>query len=82
MTLADIDSSWVDDLTRDGPAALEVLLAGAAPLGRLAAAEAEDAVAALLHGQDADDPAMRAFDAACLDRLEAARDTLPGSEGP
>ncbi|MCA3444434.1 MAG: hypothetical protein INF52_13855 [Rhodobacter sp.] len=73
--------AWTEQLRTDGREALLSLLSGRASLGRLLAAEPEDAVAAVLHGAEPDSDLMRSFDAACLDILQSFRTELMRREG-
>jgi tetratricopeptide (TPR) repeat protein len=73
--------AWTEQLRTDGREALLSLLSGRASLGRLSAAEPEDAVAAVLHGAEPDSDLMRSFDAACLDVLQSFRTELMRREG-
>ncbi len=67
---------WKEHLRTDGQAALRALLDGTASLGRLSAAEPEDAVAALL-GSGSDSPELTvALDAGCMKLLEVFEATL------
>ncbi|NVO13555.1 MAG: hypothetical protein HXX10_05905 [Rhodoplanes sp.] len=69
-----VQDRWRDAVRKDGRAAVVSLLDSTARLGRLAAAEPEDAAATLLLG--ADDTTLAAFDCGCLDALLAFRATI------
>lgn len=73
--------AWREQLLTDGHEALLALLSGRASLGRLSAAEPEDAVAAVLHGAEPDSDLMRSFDAGCLSVLQSFRSDLLRREG-
>jgi len=63
-------------LRDDGKAALRALLNGTASLGRLSAAEPEDAVDAILALETRDSDVIRGFDRGCTELLEEFRQTL------
>lgn len=73
--------AWREQLRTDGREALLALLSGRASLGRLSAAEPEDAVAAILHGAEPDSDLMRSFDTCCLSILKSFRSELLRREG-
>lgn len=73
--------AWREQLRTDGREALLALLSGRASLGRLSAAEPEDAIAAILHGAEPDSDLMRSFDAGCLSVLQSFRSDLLCREG-
>lgn len=68
-------------LRDDGKAALRALLNGTASLGRLSAAEPEDAVDAILASETGDSDVVRGFDRGCGELLEEFRSTLLQQEG-
>ncbi len=68
-------------LRDDGKAALRALLNGTASLGRLSAAESEDAVDAILASEPRDSDVVRGFDRGCAELLEEFRSTLLQQEG-
>lgn len=63
-------------LRDDGKAALRGLLNGTASLGRLSAAEPEDAVDAMLASESRDSDVVSGFDRGCAELLEEFRSTL------
>ena len=71
---------WIEAVKADGRKAIEDVLAGSARLGRLSAAEPEDAVATLM--RDSDAAAAEAFDSACLNALQDFRETNLSLNGP
>ena len=71
----------MDKLSIDGTEALRELLSGKATLGRLSAAEPEDAVAAMLGSATPDTELAQAFDTACLEVLNGYRGELLRLEG-
>lgn len=73
--------AWREQLRTDGREALIALLSGRASLGRLSAAEPEDAIAAVLHEAAPDSDLMRSFDAGCLSVLKSFRSDLLRREG-
>ena len=68
-------------LRDDGKAALRALLNGTASLGRLSAAEPEDALDAILASEPRDSDVVRGFDRGCAEILEEFRSTLLLQEG-
>lgn len=72
---------WKAQLRDDGEAALRSLLNGAASLGRLSAAEPEDAVDAILGSEARGSEVVRGFDRGCAELLEEFRSTLMQQEG-
>ncbi|MFD2249553.1 hypothetical protein FHS82_004003 [Pseudochelatococcus lubricantis] len=68
-------------LRDDGKAALRAILNGTASLGRLSAAEPEDAVDAILASEPRDSDVVRGFDRGCAELLEEFRSTLLQQEG-
>lgn len=72
---------WKAQLRDDGKAALRALLNGTASLGRLSAAEPEDAVDAILASEPHDSDVIRGFDRGCAELLEEFRSTLLQQEG-
>lgn len=72
---------WKAQLRDDGKAALRALLNGTASLGRLSAAEPEDAVDAILASEARDSDVVRSFDCGCTELLEEFRLNLLQQEG-
>lgn len=81
MTTFSALDKWKAQLQGDGKGALRALLNGTASLGRLSAAEPEDAVDAILGAEGADSDLVRAFDQGCLSLVEEFRATLLQQEG-
>lgn len=73
--------SWLSQLKADGKGALRALLDGTASLGRLSAAEPEDAVHAVLGAEAPDSEVFYAFDRGCLALAEEFRATLLDQKG-
>lgn len=73
--------AWAEHLWVDGREAMLALLTGRASLGRLSAAEPEDAVAAVLHHAEPGSDLMRSFDRGCLSILQSFRSELLHREG-
>jgi len=71
---------WIQSVKADGRKAIDDVLAGSARLGRLSAAEPEDAVATLMRGSDA--ATADAFDHACLVALQTFRTSILSLKGP
>jgi tetratricopeptide (TPR) repeat protein len=71
---------WIQAVKADGRKAIDDVLAGSARLGRLSAAEPEDAVATLMRGSDA--ATADAFDHACLVALQTFRTSILSLKGP
>ncbi|KNG95081.1 tetratricopeptide repeat protein [Pseudaestuariivita atlantica] len=81
MTTPSALEKWKAQLGDDGKAALRVLLNGTASLGRLSAAEPEDAVDAILASEARDSDIVSGFDRGCTELLEEFRLTLLQQEG-
>ena len=72
---------WKAQFRDDGKAALRAILNGTASLGRLSAAEPEDAVDAILNSDARDSDVVRGFDSGCVELLEEFRSTLLQQQG-
>jgi hypothetical protein len=71
---------WIQAVKADGRKVIDDVLAGSAPLGRLSAAEPEDAIATLMRGSDT--ATVDAFDRACLEALSDFRTSILSLKGP
>lgn len=81
MTASPALEEWKARLRIDPKNALRALLDGTASLGRLSAADPEDAVDAILHAEAFEPALVRGVDKGCLALAEEFRETLLHCEG-